>query len=390
MQLTASEKSRAGIGIHVLVAAGMLAIAIAGCADTTMAPVETPSSSGQLKLCTGAPALPPKSFALNPNYLEFSVDVIDSTGAPGSGLTQSDFVVTQNDQPIPMAYFSADQGLPPVSIGILVDKSGSMVTKLPVVSSSVEALMPKLDACDEVMLYAFGMEPILVQDFTTDHAIVAERMKLVGAWGQTPFYDGVQQGIARLDASHYPDRVAIIFTDDVSGLLSASSLDNASTTASRADIVSSALNSQSRFFVVGVGKPDASKNDVAVTIGPWTIGNAPNGVGAEDLKTFATDLGGEFFLMASEPDENATKVKLRPRDAGSYPVTPKYAPLAADPGEVQQFATSVASQIDRHYTIGVISSGQAAAATNHIAIKLANRPSARTTFRQINLGRPTP
>jgi VWFA-related protein len=337
-------------------------------------------------LCSGAPAPAPKRLASNPNYVEFSVDVIDSTGATTTGLAQADFVATENDHTIPIAYFSAEQGRLPVSTGILVDKSGSMVTKLPVVSASVEALMPKLDACDEVMVYAFGMEPILVQDFTTDHALVSERLRYVGASGQTPFYDGVQQGLARLATGHYPDKVAIIFTDDLW------SLDNASKRASRDNLVSSAVNSQSRFFVVGVGKPDASQFPISMGIGPWTIGGGPNGVGAKGLGDFATDVGGEFFLITAEPDKNAQKVSTRDRSVSAaltvFP--PKYYPLAADPGEIQQFATQFSSQIDRHYTIGVISSGQAASATNHIAIKLANRPSARTTFHQINLARPTP
>jgi hypothetical protein len=215
-----------------------------------------------------------------------------------------------------------------------------------------------------------------VQDFTTDHARVGQRLRYVQAFGQTPFYDGVHQGIARLDNSHYSDRVAIIFTDDVSGILASSSLDNASKSVTRDDLVSSALNSQNRFFVVGVGQPDASQHSVAVSIGSWSIGGSDNGVGAEDLNKFATDSGAGFFLIAAEPDKNAPKVAT---SAGQ-----KYTRLAADPGEIQQFATSVAAQIDRHYTIGVISSGQQSSAKNHITIK-ANRPSARTTFHQITL-----
>jgi hypothetical protein len=378
------------IRIHAPIGAGLLAVTLAGCViGAPMAPAQIPSSHGQLNLCIGAPALPPNNLASNPNYVEFAVDVIDSTGAPTIGLTQSDFVATENDRPVPIAYFRAEQGRPPVAIGILVDKSGSMVTKLPVVSASVDALLPKIDACDEVMLYAFGMDPILVQGFTTDHALVGERLKLVGAWGGTPFYDGVGQGIARLDASHYSDRVAIIFTDDAPSLFGSQSLDNASTTATRKDIVTSAVNSQSRFFVVGVGKPGAKQFPIGIGLYVWSIGSAPNGVGAEDLKTFATDLNGEFFLIAAEPDENAPKVKVQPRDTGSLAATPSYAPLAADPGEIEQFATSVATQIDRHYTIGLISSGQAASATNHITIK-ASRPNARTTFHQIKLTPTTP
>jgi VWFA-related protein len=376
------EKSRAAIRIHILVAAGMLAIAIAGCASTTMAPIAMPAQPGQLNLCTGGPVVPPNNLASNPNYVEFAVDVIDSTGASTSGLTQSDFVATENDRPIPVAYFRTEQGRPPVSIGILVDKSGSMVTKLPVVTASVEALLSKLDPCDEVFLFAFGLDPILVEDFTTDHTIISQRLSLVGASGQTPFYDGVQQGIARLGAGHYQDRVIIIFTDDLS------SLDNASKRATRDDLVSSAENSQSRFFVVGVGKPDAFQLP-SIGIFSLNFGTAPNGVGAKDLKKFATDLGGEFFLIAAEPDEKAPEVWTRAQASLFSPPPTPYAPLAADPGEIQQFANSIASQIDRHYTIGLIASSQSASVVDHITIK-ANRPSARTTFHQIKLSPATP
>jgi VWFA-related protein len=379
MQLTALEKRRLGIRVPGLIGAGVLAMALGGCVTQTMAPVEVPISSheGRLNLCNQGPTRPPSNLASNPNYLEFSVDVIDSNGTSASGLTQSDFVVTENDRPISVAYFRVEEGRPPVSIGILVDKSGSMVTKLPVISASVDALLPKLNACDEVMLYAFGMDPILVQDFTTDHARVGQRLRYVQAFGQTPFYDGVHQGIARLDNSHYPDRVAIIFTDDVSGILASSSLDNASKSVTRDDLVSSALNSQSRFFVVGVGKPDASQHSVAVSIGSFTIGGSADGVGVEDLKKFATDSGAGFFLITAAPDKNAPKVAT---STGQ-----NYVRLAADPAEIQQFATQLSSQIDRHYTIGMISSGQPSSGANHITIKLANRPSARVTFHQVVL-----
>ena len=383
--------NRSVIRIRPLIGAVLLASALAGCAPA-MAPMQVPSSHGQLKLCTGTPALPPNNLASNPNYREFSIDVIDSTGAPTMGLTQADFVAAENDRPVPIAYFHAEQGRPPVSVGILVDKSGSMVTKLPMVSASVGALMPKLDACDEVMIYAFGIEPILVQNFTTDHALAGERLKLVGAWGQTPFYDGVQQGIGLLNNSHYPDRVAIIFTDDIKPLIG-SSLDNASKSATRDDIVSLALNSQNRFFLIGVGQPKESRG-FGIGVGPFMLGKSVvNAMDPEDLGKFATDLGGEFFLVAGEPDDNAPKVIARPRNTsastGLFTPILKYAPLAADPGEIQQFATSAASQIDRHYTIGLISSGQPASAT-HISITVAKRPSARTTVHEIKLTSPTP
>jgi VWFA-related protein len=383
MQLTACEEKRPVI--HSLMGVGLLAMALTGCFLTPpMAPVAMPARQGQLKLCTAVSSPPPRNLAYNPNYVEFSVDVIDSTGAPTVGLTQSDFVATEDDRPIPIAYFRAENGRPPVSIGILVDKSASMVTKLPVVGSSVEALLSKLNPCDEVFLFAFGMEPILVQDFTTDRAIISQRMSLVGASGQTPFYDGVQQGVARLDASHYSARVIIIFTDDLT------SLDNASKRARRDDLVASALNSQTRFYVVGVGKPDATQYPISIGAYSLTFGAAPNGVNAPDLGKFATDLGGEFFLITAEPDENAPKVETQERNASLYSPAPRhYAPLAADPGELQHFAKSLATEIDTRYTIGLISSGQQPSAASHIKVK-AKRPSVRTTFHKIKLPLLTP
>jgi hypothetical protein len=388
MQSTARIATRTAHHIHALIDAAILAIALAGCAVTApMAPVQIPSSHGQLKLCTSAPAPPPANLASNPNYRAFSVDVIDSAGAPTIGLTQSDFVATENDRQLPIAYFRADQHRPPVSIAILVDKSASMVTKLPVVRAGIDALTPQLDACDEVMLYAFGEMPELVQDFTTDHALVAERLKLISAAGKTPFYDGVQHGTALLDKSHYTDRVAVIFTDDLPTLLAPSSLDNASVTATRKDIVSLAVNSQRRFFVVGVGDPHASKSDLAVLVGPFVIGGSPpDGVDAPDLKTFATDLEGGFFLITSQPDKNAPKVTAPPITPTSNTYRPapaqSFPPLAADPVELHQFAASLASQIDTHYTLGFISSGQQSSPPGHIMIR-STRPTTRTTINQI-------
>jgi VWFA-related protein len=386
MLMTLRVDGRASMRISAMVGAILMAGAVAGCLTPPMSPVAMPSRTGQLNLCTGAPTPPPANLAANPNYVEFSVDVIDSSGAPSSGLAQTDFAATDNGKPIPIAYFREEQGRPPVSIGILVDKSGSMVTKLPVVTANVEALLSKLDACDEVFLFAFGMDPILVEDYTTNHTLVGERVKRVSAGGQTPFYDGVRQGLARLDTGHYPDKVAIIYTDDLS------SLDNASKRATRDEIVASALNSQNRLFVVGVGKPDAINIPVSIGIGPWALGGTPNGVGAKDLKQFATDMGGGFFLIAAEPNDNAPKVTTRdPNNSFLFgPVVPReYTPLAADPGEVDQVATSIAAQIDRHYIVGVVASAPSASAANQVAIK-ANAPASRTTSRQIQVSAKTP
>ncbi|MDO8431881.1 MAG: VWA domain-containing protein [Candidatus Binatus sp.] len=367
----------------------ILAIALAGCAQT-MEPVAMPLVQGPLNLCSSNPEPPPKDLASNPNYAEYSVEVIDPAGAPTNGLKESDFVVIEKGATVPIAFFREDHTRPPASIGILVDKSGSMVSKLPIVKSAVAELLKKIDSCDEVFLYAFGIDPVLVQDFTTDHDIVSARLNAVNAWGRTPLYDGVKLGIERLKGGHYPDKVLIVLTDDIpASWLESTGLDNASKNVTQEGLVSSALNSHSRIYVVGVGNPAASH--VPIIIGPWDIGHSQEAIDTDSLKNFATNIGAVVFFILSPADKSAPKVSLEQRQPLGLFINPlKFSPLAIDANQIDQVATSIASQIDDHYTIGVITSAKSAPAPSTATeVKLANRPTAIASMHRVQLA-PTP
>ena len=365
----------------------MLAIALAGCAPA-MEPVAMPLVQGQVKLCSSTPEPPPKDLATNPDYVEYSVEVIDPSGAATVGLKQSDFVVANGGAPEPIAFFREDRTRPPASIGIMVDKSASMVGKLPIVKAAVAQLMKKIDPCDEVFLYAFGIDPILVQDFTTDHQLVSARLNQISAWGQTPLYDGVKMGIERLKTAHYPDKVLMIFTDDLpSGWFGSTGLDNASKNVKQDDLMSSALNSESRIYIVGVGNPNGATNVIALL-----AGKSQEAIDPENLKKFASAIDAETVFIFSSADENAPKVAISTHHAPGplffNPPMPKFSPLRIDPNQIEQVASSIASQIDDHYTIGIVAATKspgAASTPTEMTIKIANRPAAVVRTHHVQL-----
>src|SRR6185295_19940308 len=71
---------------------------------------------------------PEATFKSEVNLVSLSVDVTDRHQQRLTGLSQSDFTVTENGRPQQIRIFSRES--PPLSIGILLDSSSSMWTKL--------------------------------------------------------------------------------------------------------------------------------------------------------------------------------------------------------------------------------------------------------------------
>jgi Ca-activated chloride channel homolog len=79
----------------------------------------------------------------------------------------------------------------PVSIGIVVDNSGSMRTKRNAVTKAVVNLVQASNANDEVFIVNFNDEPYLDQDFTAKIDQMREALDRVDSRGGTALYDAV-------------------------------------------------------------------------------------------------------------------------------------------------------------------------------------------------------
>ena len=108
------------------------------------------------------------SFRSNVDLINVTVTVTDSNGRFVSGLNKDDFDVYEDGVLQQTSHFDAERV--PVSLGLAVDSSGSMVgDKWEAAQAALgRFLNDLLGSQDEVFLYRFSDRPELVQPWTSD------------------------------------------------------------------------------------------------------------------------------------------------------------------------------------------------------------------------------
>ena len=126
--------------------------------------------------------IPKRQLRDQPGYQQVTVTVTDPNGSYVTDLQKQDFNLYMDGQQRPIEFFRQDFNTP-VSVGILVDTSGSMEPKLPQARAAIVEFLRNLNDRDEVSLFAFSGRPFMLQGFTTDHSLVASRLGLLHAYG---------------------------------------------------------------------------------------------------------------------------------------------------------------------------------------------------------------
>src|SRR5262244_2747974 len=93
--------------------------------------------------------------------------VIDSSGRYVQGLKKNDFLVEEDGRRQELAHFDHNQDTP-VSVGIVLDTSGSMRTKLDTATDAIDRFIRTIHPDDDIFLMGFDTETYLMQDFTSD------------------------------------------------------------------------------------------------------------------------------------------------------------------------------------------------------------------------------
>lgn len=137
--------------------------------------------------------------------------VRDATGRLVPDLTQDDFELLDNGTPARITTFSND--IQPITVALLLDMSGSMVSRLIRVRDSTLRFIDALRPADRVRIWTFGDEigisPLLTADKETLTRIVREEL-----WpgGGTPLWNAVYAGMESL-AAESGRRVILVLTD---------------------------------------------------------------------------------------------------------------------------------------------------------------------------------
>ena len=174
----------------------------------------------------------------------------------------------------------------PVTIGLVVDNSGSMRYKRPEVAMAGLAFAKESNPRDEFFVVNFnntvaaGLPPNIF--FTDQIQLLHSALYMGNVSGQTALYDAIAFGLKRLEAGHHDQRTLIVVSDGG---------DNVSQLHEK-DILDLIEKSRATIYTIGLVDPEDSDLKPAI------------------LKKFAFLSGGEYFQPAELNDVMAVLSKI--------------------------------------------------------------------------------
>ena len=152
-------------------------------------------------------------FRTGIELINISATVTDGSGRFVSGLRKEDFRIYQDDQPQQISHFSSDRV--PVSLGIILDTSGSMEGEKMIAAKQAlnRFLLELLGPDDEVFLYRFDSQPELVHGWTSDRRRVSRELDMIRARGGTALYDAVAEAIPLAQSGKHRKKAIVIISD---------------------------------------------------------------------------------------------------------------------------------------------------------------------------------
>jgi Ca-activated chloride channel family protein len=142
------------------------------------------------------------------------VSVTDPRGNFVSGLGQNNFRIFEDRQPRDIKLFEEENT--PVSVGLIVDHSGSMASKLPNVLASISGFTRSSNPQDEMFVVDFGdrvrLEHFGTKTFTSNPQEIEKAVSISGA-GRTALYDAVATGLDQLQLAHRQRKALVIVSD---------------------------------------------------------------------------------------------------------------------------------------------------------------------------------
>ena len=193
--------------------------------DRDPAPSPDADTSAPTTLPTGAAAGPTNGVgdvgkAANGRYtlsqdafeVRLNASVVDGRGTSIQTLTQGAFHVYEDGVPQTITSFRHEDL--PVSIGLLIDSSGSMYDKRAAVDKASLDLVKLSNPKDEEFLVDFSSEAFIDQDFTSDIDKLQQGLSYIKSAGGTAAYDALVASADYLSKNaRNPKQVLIIITD---------------------------------------------------------------------------------------------------------------------------------------------------------------------------------
>jgi VWFA-related protein len=233
-----------------------------------------------------------------------NVTVKDKGNRYLDGLDKDAFTVFENEQPQPIRFFMNEDA--PVTIGLIIDNSGSMQPNRDLVLAAASAFAQTSNPQDDMFALAFNEEVHAAltteSPFTNNPVVLREALDhSVTTRGRTALYDAVSRGLEYVEQGSHDRKVLVVVTDGS---------DNASSE-SFEDVLSKTQSTNVILYAVALADPvETSPN--------WTR-----------LRAFADVSGGALFHPGSVKQVNEVLQRIAVEIRHTYVMA--YEPAAAAP-----------------------------------------------------------
>jgi Ca-activated chloride channel family protein len=307
-----ATRSRVCIQLVVLV---VFALVATTAFNQTQGPVQPlPSESPK-----SAQKKQPGEIKVEVNLVLVSVTVTDPLDRLVTGLEKDNFRVSEDGTEQEVVTLSSEDV--PVSIGLILDMSGSMSDKVDKARQAAVQFMRTANPRDQFFLVSFNDRAELTSGFTSSVEELQNRMMFTTSRGRTALLDAIYLGLSQMRGAHNAKRALLIISDGG---------DNHSRY-NENDIKSYLKEADCQLYAIGVFDPIGVRSRTSEELnGPSLLSEMTEMTGGRvfpvenlnELPDIATKIGMELrnqYVLGYKPSNtqhNGTwrkiKVKLRP------------------------------------------------------------------------------
>ena len=148
---------------------------------------------------------------VNVNLVLIPLTVTDPLNRLVTGLEKENFFIYEKDRLQTIKSFSTEDA--PVTIGIVLDLSGSMSSKFIRARQSVVEFMRTANPQDEFFVVGFNDRPELIEDFTSSVDSIEARLAQVKPEKRTALLDAIYFGMIKMKQAKYQRKALLVVSD---------------------------------------------------------------------------------------------------------------------------------------------------------------------------------
>ena len=176
----------------------------------TPAPVAK-KTDPSIPLTPGATLRTGIQFRVDTNLVLVPLTVTDPMDRLVTGLEKENFLILEDNHQQPIRTFACDDA--PVSIGVIMDLSGSMSNKVVRARGAVLQFMKTSNPQDEFFVVGFNDRPVLISDFTSSPDDIEARLATVQPGHRTALLDAIYFGLEKMKQAKYQRKALLIVSD---------------------------------------------------------------------------------------------------------------------------------------------------------------------------------